>query len=242
MSKSEAHFPGAEGIESHFPAMLSGEEWTENFDRLAANTPRFAALVVSIDDFEKKLNDLGETLFFPRLVRLGELLADMGPTRGLTWGRLDSRLFAAFCPDIDEREAVALAKELQDRYRNLVHETLSVGLAVYPFEPFAPKAILENARKALVHASFFGADTVTPFDAVSLNISGDDLYQKGDVEGAVAEFEMALRIDPQNLNVYNSLGVCYGVQGDLEKAVGAFQAAVEISPEDVMATYNLGLT
>lgn len=242
MSSSESHSFGADVLDSDFPGMLTGEAFERHIEGLAQQTPRFAVLVVSIDDFEKKLKDFGETLFLPRLIQLPRVLADMNPTGEITWGRLGPHVFSLFCPNLGEEAAVDLAKALQRRYANATDETVSVGLAVYPFGPFEPVTILENAWKALAHASFFGARTVTPFDAVSLNISADKLYQNGDVEGAIAEYETAAGIDPGNLNVYNSLGVCYGVQGDLDKAIGAFETAVAISPEDVMATYNLGLT
>jgi len=242
MPSSERHNFGADVLDSHFPGMLTGEAFERHIESLAQQTPRFAVLVVSIDDFEKKLKDFGETLFLPRLIQLPRVLADLNRTWEMTWGRLGAHVFAIFCPNLGEGEAVDLAKVLQQRYANVTDETVSVGLAVYPFGSFEPVTILENARKALTHASFFGARTVTPFDAVSLNISADKLYQNGDVEGAIAEYETAAGIDRGNLNVYNSLGVCYGVQGDLDKAIGAFETAVAISPEDVMATYNLGLT
>jgi Flp pilus assembly protein TadD len=174
-------------------------------------------------------------------MQLAQVLADTSRTDGITWGRICGHQFAAFCPDMGESEAVGLAQEIQRRYLDMTDETVSVGVAAFPFYRFGQTAILANARKALVHAGFFGANAVTSFDAVSLNISADSLYQNGDIEGAIAELETAAQIDPHNVNVYNSLGVCYGVNGDFERAIGAFETAIETTPEDVMATYNLGL-
>jgi Flp pilus assembly protein TadD len=39
------------------------------------------------------------------------------------------------------------------------------------------------------------------------------------VDNAIAEFEKALLIDPQNVNVSNSLGVCYSSKGEHQKAL-----------------------
>lgn len=241
MPKKEEQLVGVEALSSAFPEMPSGEALEDTFKALAESHPRFAVILVAVDDFEKKLKDLGEVLFSPRLIRLAQVLADTGRTHGTSWGRLGGHRFAAFCPDMGEAEALALAEAVQVGYLDMTKETVSVGLAVFPFPPFAPAAILDNARKALAHAAFFGPGTVTPFDAVSLNISADKLYQDGDVDGAIEEFEVAATVDPRNVNVYNSLGVCYGVKGALEEAIGAFETAIGIAPEDVMATYNLGL-
>jgi tetratricopeptide (TPR) repeat protein len=79
------------------------------------------------------------------------------------------------------------------------------------------------------------------FDAVSLNISGDTLYQKGDIHGAIMEFKAALLLDPSNVNVHNSLGVCYGVLGDYVNALEAFEETIRIDPEEAMGLYNAGL-
>ena len=76
---------------------------------------------------------------------------------------------------------------------------------------------------------------------MSLNISADKLYQYGDIDGAIEEFKKALAVDPENVNVHNSLGVCYGVQGESDLAIDAFETAIRFDPTDVMATFNLGL-
>ena len=79
------------------------------------------------------------------------------------------------------------------------------------------------------------------FDAVSLNISGDQFYQEGDIEGAIGEFNKALELDPENVNVHNSLGVCFGVLEDYAKAAASFAEAARLDPSEPMAVYNQGL-
>ena len=221
--------------------MAVGEEFQSLFDSFVTERERFATLVVRIDDFDVNLKQLGENVLSNVLLRLARIIDGLSKTRPMTCGRLDQERFACFCPEMDEEGAVELAKEVQRRLALVGEETVSVGIAVYPFWPFDKKTILDNAQKALDHAAFFGPNTVTPFDAVSLNISADTLYQYGDIDGAVEEFKRALAVDSENVNVHNSLGVCYGVQGKLDAAIDAFETAIRLDPEDVMATYNLGL-
>jgi Flp pilus assembly protein TadD len=121
-----------------------------------------------------------------------------------------------------------------------LNTTVSIGLSVHPCGEFAKRDILDNARKALVHTGFFGPDTQTFFDAVSLNINGDRLYEAGRMDEAVEEFHKALALDPENVNVHNSLGVCQAQEGCFEEAVAAFTRAAELAPTDFMPQYNLG--
>ena len=79
------------------------------------------------------------------------------------------------------------------------------------------------------------------FDGVSLNISGDKLYENGDLQGAIDEFKRALELDPSNVNVHNSLGVCYGLQSEYESAIEEFKKVASIDPGEYMAMFNLGL-
>jgi tetratricopeptide (TPR) repeat protein len=74
-----------------------------------------------------------------------------------------------------------------------------------------------------------------------LNISGDKLFESGDITAAIEELENALELDSSNINVHNSLGVCFGLQGDYERAIAAFQTAISLEPGEYMALYNLGL-
>ena len=118
---------------------------------------------------------------------------------------------------------------------------MSAGVADYPCLRFSKSQMLENARKALDHAAFFGPGAIALFDDVTLNISGDLRYQHGDINGAMEEFKKALAINPDNVNVHNSLGVCYGVVGAYEAALRCFEAAMQRAPKDVMALYNAGM-
>jgi diguanylate cyclase (GGDEF)-like protein len=232
---------GADALNQSFPKISVSEELDGFFESFAEKRDRFAVLVIRIDEFESVFEQLGETITTNLLMKLARVIDNLSKTTPMVWGRVGQDEFACLCQDMDEASGVELAKEIQRRLQLTAKQTASIGLAVYPFWPFEKTAILDNARKALDHAAFFGPNTVTPFDAVSLNISADKLYQYGDIEGAIEEFKKALAVDPKDVNVQNSLGVCHGVKGDFDLAIDAFETAIHLNPEDVMATFNLGL-
>lgn len=225
-----------------YPRMPAGEEVQTLFDTAAQDMDRFAVLVMAVDGLVLPLEaPAQEPAEASPLLLLAQTLEHTADSNDMRWGWLAGGSFACLCGDMDEPRAVALARTIQQAFKHKTTHTLSVGVAVYPFWPFDKNAILANAQKALDHATFFGPDTVTAFDAVSLNISADKLYQYGDIDGAIEEFKKALMVDKRNVNVHNSLGVCYGVQKKFDQAIKAFEAAISLDPGDVMATYNLGL-
>lgn len=228
-------------LQETFPRMPVGEAFQALFDASAAKTERFAVLVIRIDDLDKTLKHFGEHIASGIVARLARIIDAVSKPHATQWGRLNEDRFACFCPDMDEEAAVQVARQIQQRMAVPDEQSVSIGIAVYPFWPFERTTVLANAKKALDHAVFFGPGAVTPFDAVSLNISADKLYQYGDMDGAIEEFERALAVDPKNVNVHNSLGVCHGVRGNFDLAIDAFETAIVLDPEDVMATYNLGL-
>ncbi len=157
------------------------------------------------------------------------------------WGRLDQGMFGCFFSTTNQTSPLEFAQNIKKIFAESTDETISIGIASYPTLNFTRSQIIDNAGKALTHAAFFGPNSIVSFDAVSLNISGDNLYQNGDIHGAITEFETALLLDPSDVNIRNSLGVCYGALGDYGKALKEFKAALKLDPDAVMVLYNIGL-
>ncbi|MFA5905722.1 MAG: tetratricopeptide repeat protein, partial [Desulfobacula sp.] len=116
-----------------------------------------------------------------------------------------------------------------------------MGTALFPYHDFPRSKAIANALKAIDHAAFFGPDTLIRFDGISLNICGDRLYHLNQYDLAIKEYEEGIRIKPRDINLINSLGVCFAVSGNLEKAGDQFEAALKINPDEVMVIYNIGL-
>jgi tetratricopeptide (TPR) repeat protein len=145
-----------------------------------------------------------------------------------------------FLADQDQDAALATVRQLLARVGLESDRTFSVGLAAFPCGEFKRSTVPLNARKALRHTFFFGPASITRFDAVSLNISGDVYYNDGDMNGAVREYLLGLELAPRSVNLLNSLGVAYVRLNRFQTAIDCFEKALAVAPGNYMALFNLG--
>ena len=68
---------------------------------------------------------------------------------------------------------------------------------------------------------------------------GNDFSLSGDFEDAVAEYEQALEVEPENVDVLSNLGVAYYSLGQLDEAIEQYSRAIEIAPKDADIRSNL---
>jgi tetratricopeptide (TPR) repeat protein len=223
------------------PALKGGEAFRSEAVARLGEAPLFCALALRPDGLSDPEAMPAPERQTETRRRVAEAIHQATRTEKGFWGLLSADIFGCVLPGKDQASGLAVAKQIQRRLGGNGGPTLTVGLAAYPCLNYARADVLANARKALVHAAFFGPDSRACFDAVSLNISGDRFYDAGDTESAIAEYRQALRLDPRNVNVLNSLGVCFGVRQDYDKALKAFQAAIKLDPDEVLARYNAGL-
>lgn len=156
------------------------------------------------------------------------------------WARLDNERFVCVFPVMGAAAGKALARQMLQSYPAEWMPVITIGAAAYPTLNEPRSQVVANAEKALTHAGFLGPGSIAVFDAVSLNISGDQRYQAGNIAGAIAEFQKGLRVDPTDANLHNSLGVCYGVLKAYDQALNAFENAIWLAPQEGMAMYNKG--
>lgn len=161
--------------------------------------------------------------------------------RGI-WESLDDTSFAlVFWDYVKEENGSRLLSLLKEKISTALDADILMGVATFPFHTFERSDIPGNALKAIDHAAFFGSNHMIYFDAVSLNISGDRLYQLNHYNKAIREYKRGLEIAPININLINSLGVCYGVIDEIDRAKKEFEKAIAINPGEVMVIYNIGL-
>jgi tetratricopeptide (TPR) repeat protein/tRNA A-37 threonylcarbamoyl transferase component Bud32 len=91
-------------------------------------------------------------------------------------------------------------------------------------------------------AWFRSAVTVRPGSSVAHDSLGVALWDRGDVDGAVAEFRTAIRLDPGYATPHSNLGVALKRKGDVDGAIAEYRTAIRLDPTSAAsARYNLGL-
>ncbi len=73
-------------------------------------------------------------------------------------------------------------------------------------------------------------DTQEKRDARKFFTQGNDLYKKGDVDGALAAYRQALKLDPEFSDVYKRLGILYMEQKRNDRAVRSFKIYLQLRP------------
>ena len=197
----------AEPLSHAFPEMMAGTTFLEKAMHHVEGMERFNALVIRIDGG----NGGDDAVFVDEAIKVSHVVQRECKEKEGVWGWLGMDLFGSVFPARNDGRGIETADGIIRRVREEDAGSVTIGIARYPTIDFPKNRVLDNARKALDHATFFGPGSRVCFDAVSMNISGDQLYQSGDIKGAIEEFKKALELDPLDVNIHNSLGVCYGV-------------------------------
>jgi tetratricopeptide (TPR) repeat protein len=229
-----------EALGKQYPGLRMGDAFPAWAGAAAEGAPLFTSLALRIDTVASRDEDEGGR--FHRLgMKVADLIHKFCAAHDGQWGLMAPDVFGCVFPGKDVATCLSIVKKLQEQVNTALERTLTVGLAGFPCLTYAPVDVVGNARKALDHAAYLGPGGRACFDAVSLNISGDRYYDNSQVDQAIEEFRNALRLDSQNVNVLNSLGVCFGVKQNYTKALTAFQAALKVNEKEILALYNAGL-
>jgi len=77
--------------------------------------------------------------------------------------------------------------------------------------------------------------------AIQHNERGLELFSKGKLDGAIKEYQDAIRSDPKLAAALNNLGSAYFAAGRFEQAAAAFRSACELDADYGQAFFNLAL-
>jgi Tfp pilus assembly protein PilF len=114
--------------------------------------------------------------------------------------------------------------------KNLVMMLMAMGL-LYCAAPYGRTAPLPNATT-----------TDKLANAKATEEKGDLARIHDDYEQAAFYYRKALRVDRQNADLYNKLGVAELKSGNRGSAHKSFELAVKYNPQDAVALNNLGAT
>jgi tetratricopeptide (TPR) repeat protein len=220
-----------------FPNLLTGRKFMEHALGALETVDIFSACAIRIGSADPLPEDGGQAMV---IAVAGAIDAACQKENGI-WGMVDIDLFGCFFPEKPETFCETAATLIRSGLSGENRPAVTIGTAVYPFSTFSKDRIFENACKAVDHACFFGPDSTVAFDDVSLNISGDKIFQSGDIHGAIEEYKAGLKINDRSLNLRNSLGVCYALLDRLDLAKQEFAAATCCDGGEYMSLYNLGL-
>lgn len=230
-----------QALRSTYPHLLYDQAFEEQALKTLDSVDRFAAVVIQSDSLNREKTAVADSAAADVLIQITAILDSVCRAENGTWGIIAAGNLAGYFPDKNGSQTFSLIRSMQAELTDKTRQSITVGIATFPTISYARSDVLANAAKALDHAIFFGPNSAAIFDSVSLNISSDKLFEKGDITAAIDELKTALAMDPSNVNVHNSLGVCYGIQGEYDLAIEAFQTAIALEPGEYMALYNLGL-
>ena len=58
---------------------------------------------------------------------------------------------------------------------------------------------------------------------------------KADLEGAISDYQQAVRLDAKDAGAYRELGTVWGEKGDVDNAIRYLSRAIELDPADAIA-------
>ena len=126
-----------------------------------------------------------------------------------------------------------------ERYRKKYKNYLLLALIFIIFA-YGIRTILRNEDWKTPERFWKQTAEVSYDNPLAHNNIGAIYLEKGNIRGAIEEFEKAIKINPKFIRAYNNLGLAYDKLGDKEKAIYFLKKAIEINPNLATIYYNLG--
>ncbi len=95
---------------------------------------------------------------------------------------------------------------------------------------------IEACTTVIQSGEQFGADLATAY-----RHRGNAYLGKGDFDRAIAQYDQALRVDPNHVDAYYNRGSVYFHMGDFDRAIAEVDQVLRLNPGDIDAYYLRGL-
>jgi hypothetical protein len=167
-----------DGFLNAYPGVLAGQAFVDEA-LLRMGSLGFSVLMIR-PDIRLNSCETGPSVD-PFLLNAGFILEQVIRPRHAMWGLINPDTLGCIIAETDLSVCRNIAVSIQNNLSEFQKETVSIGIAVYPLAGFSQNDTVLNAWKALIHAAVVGPGSMVVLDAVSLNISGDQLYQAGNL-------------------------------------------------------------
>lgn len=127
--------------------------------------------------------------------------------------------------------------QLQDEQVNpkiYIKSGVNLGIPITPLFTLIPKTQLAISSTTIAPK----APTVNRILVNDLRAQADFRRRQNDLPGAIAALDQAIRLDPNNLEIYNDRGELYLMQQDYLSAAVDFNQTVQINPNFAEGYYN----
>ncbi len=147
-------------------------------------------------------------------------------------------------PHIIGKEYYLLAEKIYKKANALdkAGKTLAQGLSIYKYDPELMMLfgeVLELQNKYPEAISVYEELIKIKKESQLMHKLGILYAKLGLFKEAIKYFEEILKINPKNIDIYNDLGVFYGLTGDLDKAETLLKKALNLDPSNKMVRANL---
>src|ERR1051326_1485218 len=129
------------------------------------------------------------------------------------------------------------------RVKDLAGNTAAMLAARRPSRSNRSTEVARNNRPVTQPTPTIAAATSTTTAetrAEALKEQGNTYYDHGDYQQAIAAYQNALKLDPNDADVYNNLGAAYFNLNKATEATAAFQKSISLKSDDAEAFNNLG--
>jgi tetratricopeptide (TPR) repeat protein len=102
--------------------------------------------------------------------------------------------------------------------------------------------VIDNCPMMIAHIATHSSNLPIPTTnlAEDYNYQGIAKFELGDSQGAIVDFDRAIRIDPQDAIAYYNRGLAKFELGDNQGAIVDFDRVIAIDPQDAEAYSNRG--